>query len=186
MLARTLRPLLGHLVGLDVVDADLQILKAGAVEPANALFLKIVAVGDDSGDHTAGANAGDDGLDVGMHHRLTTAQGDDLGAQRRQLVEPCEHVLQWNRIGDLVVFVAIRTRQVAPSHRYDLRQNGPVFVGDGACGHAQRAEGAFGRCGDCDHHRCLDFGRAATGGACASNTMSCTARPDQMHMVCQL
>ena len=48
---------------------------------------EIEAVGDEPGQHAAIADAADDGVELGMHHRLAAGDGHDAGAQLAQAVD---------------------------------------------------------------------------------------------------
>src|SRR5205085_4497761 len=69
-----LQALLRDLVGLDVVNADLEVLKPGLVQTSDALRREVVAVGDEAGDHPAPSYVADDLVAVRVHHRR--AAGD--------------------------------------------------------------------------------------------------------------
>ena len=118
-----LQALLRNLVRHDVVDGDLQVLEAGAVEPLDALGGEQVAVGDHAGDHAVAADAGDDQVQVGMQQRLAAADGDDAGAQVGQPVEPLVHVVERHGLGMIVVLVAVGAGKIAAAHGNDVRQH---------------------------------------------------------------
>ena len=60
LLVEDLEALLRDFVGLEVVDGDLQVVEAGAVEALDALGHEQVAVGDHAGHAAVVADAGDD------------------------------------------------------------------------------------------------------------------------------
>ena len=57
-----------------------------------------------------------------MQQRLAAADGDGGGAQRTQLVDALEHLVEGNRLGEIVEFVAVSARQIAAPHGNDVRQ----------------------------------------------------------------
>ena len=83
LLVQHLQALLRNIVRHDVVDADLQVVEPGAVQPLDALGGQQIAVGDHARDHAAAADVRDDLVQIGMQQRLAAADGDDGGAQRR-------------------------------------------------------------------------------------------------------
>ena len=91
LLVERLEALLRDLVGHDVVDRDLQVLEPGVVEPLDALFAEIEAVGDEPRQHAAVAGAADDGVEVRVHHRLAAGDGDDAGAQLAEPIDAAKH-----------------------------------------------------------------------------------------------
>src|SRR5205085_5059002 len=89
-----LEALFGDLVGLDVVNADLEVLQPDPVQAPDALGRDVVAVGDEAGDHAAAAYVADDLVEVGVHHRLAARNRDDGRAEVGQAVEPPAHLFQ--------------------------------------------------------------------------------------------
>ena len=73
LLVEHLQALLRNLVRHDVVDRDLQVLEAGAIQPLDPLGGQQVAVGDHAGDHAVLAHARDDLVQIGMQQRLAAA-----------------------------------------------------------------------------------------------------------------
>ena len=69
-----LEAFLRDLVGHDVVDRDLQVLQAGAVQALDAVRGEQVAVGDQAGDHAVPADAPDDVVELGVKQRFTAAE----------------------------------------------------------------------------------------------------------------
>ena len=74
-----------------VIDADLQVFEAGAIEAFDAIGDQQVAVGNQPGHHSVVADARDDGVEVGMQQRLSAADGDDGGAHGAEPVNALEH-----------------------------------------------------------------------------------------------
>ncbi len=108
--------------GMRVVDADLQIFEAGAIQPLDALRHQQVTVGDHPGDDAVFADAPDDGVQIGMQQRLAAADGDDGGAHRAQQVDAAKHFLGGNGLGKIVEFIAIRAGKIAAARGNDVHQ----------------------------------------------------------------
>lgn len=68
------------------------------------------------------ANAGDDLVDLRMHHRFAARDRDDGRAKLRQFIDTLQHHIDRHRIARLVEFVAISTRQITPPHRHNVYQ----------------------------------------------------------------
>jgi hypothetical protein len=139
-----LQALLRNVVRHHVVDGDLQMLEAGAVEALDALGGEQIAVGDETGDHAVAADARDDQVQLGMQQRLAAADGDDTGSQLGQLVEPLVHGLDRYRLGMIVVLVAVGAGKIAAPHGNDVRHHGMASRGQPSGDHADfpRAQGA--------------------------------------------
>ena len=59
-----------------------------------------------------------------MGERLAAGDADHGGAQAAEVVDAAEHFFERDRLGDLVVLVAVRAAQVAEAHGDNLRQHG--------------------------------------------------------------
>ena len=112
--------LLRDFVGLDVVDADLQEVEAGAVQLLDPLRHQEVAVGDEAGHHARRADVADEVVEIRVEHRLAAAEGHDRRAELGQLVDPPLHRVGRHRRRDLVVLVAVAAVDVAAADRDDL------------------------------------------------------------------
>ena len=144
LLVENLEAFLGDVVGLDVVDADLEKLEAGTVETLDAVGGEEIAVGDDSGDDAVVADAADDFVEIGMEERLASADGDDRGAERAQAIDAGLHFFERHGLGEVVELVAVRAGKVAAAHGDDVRQQ-RVFGREQRFGnHAPAAQGAMG------------------------------------------
>ena len=124
LLIEHLEAFLGNLVRLHVIDADLKVLEAGAIQPLDALGGQKVAVGDHPGDHAVLADAPDDEVELRVQQRLPAADGDDGGAERRQAINPPVHLLNRHGRRVIVVLIAVGAGKVAAADRDDVRQNG--------------------------------------------------------------
>src|SRR5256714_15667639 len=88
-----LEALLGDLVGIDVVNRNLEVLKSGVVQSSDAFGSDVIAVGDESSDHAASPYVADDLVEVRVHHRLAARNGDDGRAEVCERGEsPLHHV----------------------------------------------------------------------------------------------
>jgi hypothetical protein len=67
------------------------------------------------------ADASNDRVEIRMEQRLTAAQRDDAGPERRQLIDAAENVVDRNRQRPVIVLVTVRARQVAPPNRNEVR-----------------------------------------------------------------
>ena len=118
--------LLRYVVGFDVVDADLQVVEPGLVQCLDPPRRHQVAVRDEAGDHPAAADARDESVEVRVEHRLPAAERDDRGAERRELVDPRDHLVGRHRRRHLVVLVAVPAVDVAPADRHDVDEQGMI------------------------------------------------------------
>ena len=138
-----LQALLGNLIRHHVVDRDLQVFEAGAVQPLDPLRGEQVAIGDDGGDGAVTANGANDFVEVGVEQRFAAADGDDAGAQAGQHFDPAQHLGGGHGIGDFVVLVAVGAGEIAAPHGDDVRQDGVVLGFDGPGYHARLAHAAL-------------------------------------------
>ena len=134
-----LQALLGNVVRHDVVDGDLQMLEAGAIEALYAVGGQQVAVGDHAGDHAVVADARDQQVEIGMQQGLAAGDGDDGGAERRQVIQALVHGVHRDGLGEIVKLVAIGAGQVAAAHGNDVRQDGMVDGGQPLGDHLELA-----------------------------------------------
>ena len=178
LLVEHAQALLRHLVGLDVVDADLQEVEPGVVQLLDPLRHQEVAVGDQAGHHAAAADAADQVVEVRMQHRLAAAEGDDRRAELGELVDAAQHHVGRDRRRHLVVLVAVAAVDVAAADRDDLHEQRMGRVRRGRAtnsrsgarlaaggGQAPRSEiiasGRAGSTGPQPPHRLADLQRAA-------------------------
>ncbi len=75
------------------------------------------------------ADAGDDQVEIGVQQRFAAGDGDDGGAERRQVVEARVHGVHRHGLGEIVVLVAVGAGQVAAAHGNHVRQDGMVGGG---------------------------------------------------------
>ena len=125
LLVEHLEAFFRDVIRLHVVDADLQIFEPGAIEALDAVGHEQVAVGDQAGHDAVLADAGDDGVQIGMQQRLAAADRDDGGAHcsprrsMRRNISSSGHGL-----GKIVEFVAVGAGQIAAAHGNDMHQQG--------------------------------------------------------------
>ena len=81
------------------------------------------------------ADAADDVVELGMGQRLAAGDADHGGAQAAEVVDAAVHLLERDRLGDLVVLVAVGAGQVAEAHGDDLRQHRVSRILEGAADH---------------------------------------------------
>ncbi len=94
LLVQNLQAFLGSFVGQGIVDADLQVLEPGAIQPFDALPRKQVAIGDHPGQDSVAAHSGDDAVEIGMQQGLAAALRNDGRSQFRQPVDSPQHLLE--------------------------------------------------------------------------------------------
>ena len=127
LLIEHLETLLRNVVGDHVVDADLQVIESGAIQPRDAFLREEVAVGDERGDHPAAANTADDLVELRMEQGLAAAECHDARAQDGESIDAAENISRSDRLGMIVVFVAIGAGQVATAHRDQMRGNRAIL-----------------------------------------------------------
>jgi hypothetical protein len=86
------------------------------------------------------ADAGDDAVEIGMEERLAAADGDDVGSERRQPIQALVHGVDGDRLGVIVVFVAVGAGEIAAPHGDDVGQNGMAGGCEALGDHAQFAD----------------------------------------------
>jgi hypothetical protein len=121
-LVENLEALLGHIVGLDVVDADLQVFQTRVIESLDAVGVEKIAVGDDPGDDAVVADAANDFVEIGMEQRFASADGDYRGAEPAQAVDAALHFFERHGFREIVELVAICAGKIAPAHGDDMRE----------------------------------------------------------------
>jgi hypothetical protein len=120
---------------LHVVDADLQIFEAGAVQALDALGCEQITVGDQAGEHAAAAHVRDEFVELRMQQRLAAADGDHRGAHVREQIDAAFHFVDRHRVREIVEFVAVGAGQIAAADRDDVNEQG-MARGEEAPGHA--------------------------------------------------
>jgi hypothetical protein len=127
-------------VGLDVVNADLEIFETGTIQTLDPVGDEKIAVGDQAGHDSVVADAGDDGIELGMQQGLAAADGDDGGAHGTEAIDAAEHFVRGDRLREIVEFVAISAGKIAAADGNDVREE-RVSGGDEALGeHAEFAQ----------------------------------------------
>src|SRR5215470_12417510 len=122
LLVEHLQAFFGHVVGNSVVDADLKVLEARAIQLSNAVRRQQIAVGDQASNDPGFADAYDDGVELRMQQRLAAADGDDGGAHRAEPVDPAEHLVERHGFRKIVEFVAVGTGKIAAPDGNDMSQ----------------------------------------------------------------
>jgi hypothetical protein len=128
-----------------VVDGDLYMVKARAVQPLDPLHVEQVAVGNQAGNRTGLPDTADNGLYIRMGQRLAAGEADHGRSQPPELVDAAVHLLKRNRLRDLVVLVAVTAREVAEARGHNLHQNRVAGVDERMAHHRQLAHLARGR-----------------------------------------
>ena len=120
---QNLEAFLGDIVRVDVVDADLQMLQAGPIELLDALDTEQITVGNQPCHHFSQPYPPHHGVQLGVQHRLPSADGDHGGAQSGQMVDPTHHILDGHRRRDLVELVAVGAGKVAAADGDEVGQH---------------------------------------------------------------
>jgi len=144
-LVENFEALLGHVVGHDVVDGDLQMVEPGFIEPLDAVRHEEVAVGDHASDAAMAANAGDDLFEIGVEEGLAAANHDERRAQFGQVIDAAEHDADVDRLREVVVLIAVSTRQVTPAHGNDMRLDNVIRGKETLPDHLQFAQASMPR-----------------------------------------
>ena len=98
-------------------------VKPGFIQLLNSLRREQIAVGDQSGNDPVRTDAADNVIELRMQQRFPAANGDERGAQRRQLVHAAVHLIQRNRIREIVVLIAVGAGEIAAPHGNDVDLN---------------------------------------------------------------
>ena len=139
LLVQHLQAFLRDVVGRNVVDADLEVVQPGTVQPLDAFGGEQIAIGDHARNHALAADVRNDLVQAGMQQRFAAADGDDGGTQCGQKVEALADGFERHRLGAIVVFVAVGAGQVAAPHGDDVGQDGMVRGDQAFRDHAQLA-----------------------------------------------
>ena len=131
------------LVGLDVVDADLEVLQAGIVELLNARRTEQVAVRDQAREHAAGADVANQVIQLRVQHGLAAAHRDAADAEIGQGVGAFNQDVESNGRRDMVVLVAVGTGDVATPGRNHVGQDRMVGIDQRLGDHAGLAKTAI-------------------------------------------
>lgn len=145
LLVEDFQALLRDFVGLRVVDADLQELKARGIQPLDAVRDQQISIRDHSRNHAVAANAANDVVEFGMQQRLAAADGDDGRAEGGEAVDATEHLVERDGLREIVVFVAIRAPQIAAPDGNDVREQGMLGRQQTLCDHPPASRGAVCR-----------------------------------------
>jgi len=122
-LIKDFQALFGNVVGFDVIDADLKMLKPRIVQGLDPSLGEEIAVRDHAGDHAAVPNVADDLIELRMQQRFTAADGDDARAQLGQEVEAAEHSFHTYGLRRAVILIAITAGKVAAPGGNDMSQD---------------------------------------------------------------
>ncbi len=79
-------------IRLHVVNADLQVLKTGAVQPVNPVWSQQVPVGDEGSDHAVSADTANHFIQFRMQQRFTPAEGNDRCAESCKKIDAALHL----------------------------------------------------------------------------------------------
>jgi len=145
LLIQNSQALLRNIVGLDIVDADLQIFEPGAIQALDAVGNEQIPIGDHPGDDSILPDSGDDGVELGMQQRLTAADSDDGSAHLAETIDAAKHFLGGDGLREIVEFIAIRAGKIAATNRNDMSEQ-RVAGGEKSFGdHARFTQLAMGR-----------------------------------------
>jgi hypothetical protein len=137
LLIEHLEALLRDLVGIDVVDADLQVIQSGTVQALDAIGDQKITIGNHARNQAVTAYVGDDVIELGMQQTFPATDGNNRGPEVRQMIHSAQYGFQRHRLGDIVELVAVRTGQIAAAHGHKVGQH-RMIGGDQTFGnHAQ-------------------------------------------------
>ena len=78
-------------IRLHVVNADLQVLKTGVVQPVNPVWSQQVPIGDEGSDHAVSADTANHFIQFRMQQWFTAAEGDDRCAEGCKKIDAAPH-----------------------------------------------------------------------------------------------
>jgi hypothetical protein len=136
----------GNVVGLKVVDRNLHVIEARAVQALDAFDVEQVAIGDHACDGAGAAHAGDDFVELRVGQRFAARDSDHSGAETAKMVDAAIHFFEWDRVADFVVLIAIRAGKITEAGGNDLGEDRVARGGQGAGDHTQLAR--FAGCGN--------------------------------------
>ncbi len=144
LLVQHLKTLLRNLVRLHVVDGNLHVVEPSAIQPLDAVRHQQIAVRNHARHAAMVADARDDRIEFGMQQRFAAGDGNDAGAETRQMVDAAQHLRQWDRVRDLVELIAIGAGEVAATHGHNMRHIGMAGRGQGMADRGQLADSSGG------------------------------------------
>src|SRR5215213_11522845 len=112
-----LEALLRHVVGRDVVHADLQVFQPHIVQLEYSLPREQIPICYQPGQHSALPDPGDRLFDPGMEKRLAAAERDGGRAELGQPVDAAEEVFEGDRGRVVVILVAVAAGEIASPDR---------------------------------------------------------------------
>src|SRR5437867_3046176 len=92
-LVENLQALLRHVVWMDIINTDLKVLQTCLVQTEDFFRREQITIGYDAGYHSVMPDPPDDFFNLGMHQRLTAADGHDGGFQVCQPVDAPDHLV---------------------------------------------------------------------------------------------
>ena len=120
--------LLRNIVGLDVIDADLEVLEARVIECVDLFGRQQIPVRDHARDHSMTANAPDDRFDFRVQQRFSATNCYDGSFQIRKPIDAANHFVNWDGRREIVVFVTVSARKIASAGGNDVSEK-DVFGG---------------------------------------------------------
>src|SRR6266496_4796344 len=114
--------LLRNVVRIDVVDRNLQPLKAGAVQALDSFRNQQVPIRDHPCHNSVQAHATDNLIQLRMQQRLATADGNHGSPEFTKLIYAAENQIQRHWLGEVVVLVAVFACQITTTHGNKVRQ----------------------------------------------------------------
>ena len=140
LLIKHAQALTRHLVRLNVVNTNLQIVESRFVQSFDSFGREVIAIGDQAGDHSMRADVMNDVVELRMHHGLAARNRDNRGSERSQLVYATLDQLDrhWRR--GVVILVAIAASQIAPAHGDQVGQHRMARGDQGAANETELPE----------------------------------------------
>src|SRR4029077_14570997 len=109
------------------------------IQPLDALRNQKISIGYKPGDNSIASDTRDDRVELRVKQWLSSAYRDHGSSHRSQPVDPAEHFLNRHGFREVVEFVAVRARQIAPPHWNDVDQQRMLRRGEALCNHARLA-----------------------------------------------
>lgn len=130
---------LRNVIRHDVVDRNLHVVEAGAVQALDAVGHQQIPVGDHAGNRAGLADARDDAVKVRMEQRLAAGDSDNRRAKPSKLVDAALHLFNRNGVRVVIELIAVSAGKVATAHRHDVRHVGVARRGKGGSDRGQLA-----------------------------------------------
>src|SRR6201987_2609398 len=144
-LVEHLQAFLRDIVRHHVVDADLQILEAGTIQPFDAIGYQQISVRNQPGNDSVLADPCDDGVQIRMEQGFAATDRDYPGTHFAEPVDSTEHFLRWNRTRNIVKLVTVGAREITTPRGNDMNQQRVARRNKSLRNHTNGPQPAMGR-----------------------------------------